>query len=320
MEDILGKIGTLGIVPVVKIDDAKDAVALGKALVAGGLPCAEITFRTSAAEESIRRLTAEVPEMLVGAGTVLSPEQAAQAVGAGAKFIVSPGLNPKVVQYCLEHGIPITPGVCNPTDIEAALGFGLKVLKFFPAEAYGGLETLKAICAPYGMVKFIPTGGISAANLLEYLSFPKVLACGGSWMVKPELIAAGNFDEIARLTREAVNVMLGFSLAHVGINTPNAETALGIARQLCTLFNLPLKEGNSSNFAGTPFEVMKRQGRGSNGHIAVQTNSIPRAMAYLERLGVAFDRSSATEVNGVVNAIYFQEEIGGFAFHLLQRK
>ena len=320
MEDVLSKLGVLGIVPVVKIDDAKDAVPLGKALVAGGLPCAEITFRTNAAEESIRRLTREVPEMLVGAGTVLSVDQAAQAVAAGAKFIVSPGFNPAVVKYCVDNGIPITPGVSNPTDIEMALGFGLKVVKFFPAEAFGGLETLKAMSAPYGMVKFIPTGGISAANILQYLAFSKVLACGGSWMVKPEVISAGGFDEITRLTREAVHTMLGFSLAHLGINAGSAGQSLALTHQLCTFFNLPLKEGNSSNFAGTAFEVMKDQGRGSKGHVAVLTNNIPRAVAYLERMGVVFDHGSAKEVNGVIGAIYLQEEIGGFAFHLLQKK
>ncbi|MGE5599061.1 MAG: bifunctional 4-hydroxy-2-oxoglutarate aldolase/2-dehydro-3-deoxy-phosphogluconate aldolase [Bacteroidota bacterium] len=320
MPDILTELGILGIVPVVAIDDAKDAVALGRALVAGGLPCAEITFRTAAAEESIRRISRELPEMLVGAGTVLTVEQVQRAVAAGAKFIVSPGMDANVVRYCVENNIPVTPGVANPTDIQAALAFGLRVLKFFPAEAMGGLETLKAIAAPFGMVKFIPTGGITGANLLDYLSFPKVHACGGSWMVKTDLIRDGKFEEITRITREAVLTMLGFSLAHVGLNTAGDEESLAVAKRLCGLFQLPLKEGNSSNFAGAAFEVMKGRGRGANGHIAIQTNSIPRAVAYLERQGVVFDRGSAKEVNGAIQAIFLQEEIAGFAVHLLQKK
>mgnify|MGYP000925821421 FL=1 len=205
MNDILKQIGDYGIVPVVKIDDAKDAIPLAKALKDGGLPVAEITFRTAAAEEAISNISKEFPELLVGAGTVLSVEQVKKSVNAGAKFIVSPGFNPEVVKYCIDNEIPITPGCSNPTDIEMALGFGLEVVKFFPAESFGGIKTLKAISAPYGMIKFIPTGGINVNNINDYLSFSKVLACGGSWMVKDELIKKGNFGEITRLAREAVD-------------------------------------------------------------------------------------------------------------------
>ncbi len=320
MSDILTELGILGLVPVVAIDDAKDAVALGRALIAGGLPCAEITFRTAAAEESIRRISSELPEMLVGAGTVLTVEQVQKAVAAGARFIVSPGMDASVVRYCVDNDIPVTPGVASPTDIQAALALGLKVLKFFPAEALGGLETLKAIAAPFGQVRFIPTGGVITANLLEYLSFPKVHACGGSWMVKADLIRDGRFEEITRITREAVLTMLGFGLAHIGINTAGDEEALAVAKKLCGLFQFALKEGNSSNFAGAGFEIMKGQGRGAKGHIAIQTNSIPRAVAYLERQGVIFDKDSAKEVNGVVQAVFLRDEIAGFAVHLVQKK
>ncbi|NLG84079.1 MAG: bifunctional 4-hydroxy-2-oxoglutarate aldolase/2-dehydro-3-deoxy-phosphogluconate aldolase [Firmicutes bacterium] len=320
MEEILNQIGVFGIVPVVRLDRPENAVPLGRALLAGGLPCAEITFRTEAAEESIRRITAELPEMLIGAGTVLTVEQAKRAVAAGARFIVTPGFNPPVVQYCIENNIPITPGVSNPSDIDMALGFGLKVLKFFPAEVLGGLDAVKAISAAYGMVKFIPTGGVNTANLNEYLSFPKVHAVGGSWMVKPDLIVAGNFEEITRLTREAVQTMLGFTLAHVGINTADADEALKVAKRLCALFNFPLKEGNSSNFAGTAFEVMKGPGPGTKGHIAIQTNYIHRAIAYLERNGIPVDMSTAREANGVLIAVYLKEEVAGFALHLLQKR
>jgi len=318
MEAILEKLGILGLVPIVTIDDAKDAVAVGRALMDGGLPCVEITFRTAAAVESIRLLHDELPEMLIGAGTVLNVEQVREALAAGAEFIISPGLDMNVVHYCIRNNIPIIPGVTTPTEIQTALACGLKIFKFFPAEAMGGLETLKAIAAPFGMLKFIPAGGVNTANLLDYLSFPKVHACGGSWMVKSDLIRDARFEEIARITREAVLTMLGFSLAHVGINTADNEESLAVAKQLSAIFQFALKEGSSSNFAGGAFEVMKGQGRGVGGHIAVRTNSIPRAVAYLERQGVIFDKDAAKEVNGVIQAVFFENEIAGFAVHLVQ--
>ncbi len=203
MNEVLEQFAKYGVVPVVVLDDAKDALPLADALLEGGLPLAEVTFRTDAAEESIRQMTKQHPEMLIGAGTVLSAEQANRAVSAGAKFIVSPGTNPEVVEFCLDNNIPVTPGVCTPSEVEAGLGFGLDVLKFFPAEQAGGVAFIKAISAPYRNVKFMPTGGISPSNLKDYLSCPAVLACGGSWMVKGQLIKDGNFAEITRLCREA---------------------------------------------------------------------------------------------------------------------
>ena len=205
MNEVLEEIHRLRVVPVVAIKDVKDAEPLAQALIDGNLPCAEITFRTDAAEDSIHIL-AKRGDILVGAGTVLNIDQVKTAVDAGAKFIVSPGFNPKVVQYCLDNDIPVIPGVCTPSDISLALDFGLEVVKFFPAEAFGGLQTLKAISAPYSMVRFIPTGGIGPETLVEYLSFPKVFACGGRWMVASDLISSGNFYEIRRLTREAVEL------------------------------------------------------------------------------------------------------------------
>lgn len=320
MSDIYQKFHDLGIIPVVAINDAKHAVPLARALVAGGLPVAEITFRTDAAEESIKRIAKEVPEVMLGAGTVLTIEQAKRAVAAGANYIISPGIDPKVVGWCVENNIPVTPGVACPSDIAMALGFGLEVVKFFPAENIGGLPAMKAIAAPYGMIKFIPTGGISAANLNTYLAYDKVLACGGSWMVKSDLIAAEKFDEIERITREAVLTMLGFGLAHVGINAKDDADSLSITKKLGGLFALPVKEGNSSNFAGTIAEVMKGKGPGTNGHIAIGTNDIERAMAFLRRAGVEFDMASAKgPEKGPLKAIYLKEEIAGFAVHLMRR-
>jgi 2-dehydro-3-deoxyphosphogluconate aldolase/(4S)-4-hydroxy-2-oxoglutarate aldolase len=203
MSEVLDQIGRLKLVPVVAIEDAADAGALGAALVAGGLPIAEITFRTAAAEASIRTL-AKQAGMLVGAGTVLNPDTAKRAVDAGARFIVSPGFNGKTVRYCLDNKVPITPGIATPSDIEMALDFGLNVVKFFPAEAIGGLKTLQAFAAPFGMMRFMPTGGITPDNVEKYLAFPKVIACGGSWMATKELIAGKQFDKITELTRDAV--------------------------------------------------------------------------------------------------------------------
>lgn len=207
MHEILERINQIGIVPVVILEDAKDALPLAEALCAGGLPCAEVTFRTDAAEESIRIMAREFPEMLVGAGTVLTTEQADRAAAAGAKFLVSPGLNPRIVKYCVEKGILITPGCSNPSDIEQALENGLEVVKFFPAEPAGGLKMIKAMAAPYVGVKFMPTGGINAENVRDYLSYDRVLACGGSWMVKDSLIKVGDFDKITALAKEAAGIV-----------------------------------------------------------------------------------------------------------------
>lgn len=207
MSPVLEQIQKMGIIPVVVIDDVKDAEPLAKALCEGGLPCAEVTFRTAAAEESIRIMAEKFPDMLLGAGTVLTTEQVDRAVAAGAKFIVSPGTNPKVVKYCVEKNIPITPGTCTPSEVEQALEHGLEVVKFFPAEAAGGLKMIKAMAAPYVGVKFMPTGGISPSNVREYLAYDRIIACGGSWMVKGDLIKAGDFDKIVELTKEAAAIV-----------------------------------------------------------------------------------------------------------------
>lgn len=206
MYKIFEEIGSFGIVPVIVIDDKENSIPLAEALIDGGLPVAEVTFRTTEAKESIEKISKSFPTMLLGAGTVLSIEQVNSAVDAGAKYIVSPGLNPKVVEYCVTNNIPITPGIATPTEIERALEFNLEVVKFFPAEPLGGLNYLKAISAPYRNLKFIPTGGVDEKYLLNYLNFSNVLACGGSWMVKSDLISDKKFDEIKKLTSEALKV------------------------------------------------------------------------------------------------------------------
>ena len=207
MSTVAEKIAGFGVVPVVVLDDVKDAAPLAKALVEGGLPCAEVTFRTAAAEESIRIMATEYPDMFVGAGTVLTIEQVDRAVAAGAKFIVSPGFDPEIVDYCLEKEIPVFPGCITPSEVAQAVKRGLKVVKFFPAEQFGGVATIKAMAAPYVGLKFMPTGGVSAKNLESYLSCDKIIACGGSWMVKGDLVKAGKFDEIKAMTEEAVKLV-----------------------------------------------------------------------------------------------------------------
>ncbi len=320
MNAILENISKLGIVPVIALNDSKDAAPLAKALIDGGLPCAEVTFRTDAAEDSIRIMAREFPDMLVGAGTVLTTEQVDRAVAAGAKFIVSPGLNPKIVRYCVEKGITITPGCTNPSDIEQAIECGLEVVKFFPAEASGGLEMIKAMSAPYTKMKFMPTGGINAKNLTTYLDFNKIIACGGSWMVNNDLIKSGDFDAITALTRNAVTSMLGFEVAHIGINAKEEAEADSLAATFEKMFGFTKKSGNSSIFAGTGFEIMKTPYLGTNGHIAIKTNYIHRAIYHLEMRGFKFDMDTAKyDDSKNLKAVYFKGEFGGFALHLVQK-
>ena len=318
MNELIKRISSYGIVPVIKITDVEKAASLANALISGGLPLAEVTFRTEEAEESIKRIVKSYPEMLVGAGTVLSVEQVDKAVNAGAKFIVSPGFNPKVVSYCIENEVTVIPGVSTPGDMEAALEMGLEVVKFFPAEQSGGIEYLKAVGGPYTTLKFIPTGGINTKNLNSYLSQKNVAACGGSWMVKSDLIDAGDFEAVENITRQAIQTMLGFSLGHVGINCNDIDEASTVAKQFSKIFDFDVKMGNSSILAGEAVEVMKSPFLGKKGHIGIKTNSVDRAIAYLGEIGISFDESTRkSNSDGRTKAIYLREEIGGFAIHLM---
>ena len=320
MNKVLEEISKIGIVPVIALDRAEDAEPLAKALCDGGLPCAEVTFRTAAAEESIRIMSDRFPEMLVGAGTVLTTEQVDRAVNAGAKFIVSPGLNPKVVAYCVDRNIPITPGTSNPSDVEAAIELGLDVVKFFPAEAAGGLNMIKSMAAPYTNMKFMPTGGINAKNLTSYLDFNRIIACGGSWMVSKDMINAKDWAGITALTKEAVATMLGFQLLHVGINNESENAAASDSAKFAALLGAEVKPGNSSIFVGSLIEMMKAPGRGANGHICIQTNYLARAMYHLQKRGFSFDETSFKyNAQGVLTVAYLKEEIAGFAVHFNQK-
>ena len=241
MNKVVEEISKIGIVPVVALEEEKDAKPLAEALCKGGIPCAEVTFRTKAAKDAIHIISTQFPGMLVGAGTVLTTEQVEQAVAAGAKFIVSPGLNPKVVQYCIDKNILIIPGITNPSDIEIAMEFGLEVVKFFPAEAAGGLKMIKAMSEPYSKMKFMPTGGIHIGNLNDYLSFEKIVACGGSWMVKKDLVAMENFEKIETLAREAVRKMLGLELMEIPDLCANGCITIGTNFMERALYHLRLQ-------------------------------------------------------------------------------
>lgn len=317
---IIDQITKLAIIPVVVLNDATDAEPVARALCKGGLPAAEVTFRTAAAEESIRIMSEKFPEMLVGAGTVLTTEQVDQAVKAGAKFIVSPGFNPNVVKYCISKKIPVVPGCNNPSVMEAAMELGLDVVKFFPAEASGGIKAIKAMAAPYVNLRFMPTGGINAANINDYLSFKKIIACGGSWMVSGDLVNNKEFDKIEELTKEAVMKVHGFELKHIGINCNSEEEALNTTSSFEKLFGFTQKNGGSSVFAGTFIEAMKTPYLGTKGHIAVGCNNIERAIAYLEAIGTNVDMSTAKyDAQNCLKAVYLPNEISGFAVHLVQK-
>jgi 2-dehydro-3-deoxyphosphogluconate aldolase/(4S)-4-hydroxy-2-oxoglutarate aldolase len=319
MHETLKQIRDMGIIPVVKIEDPAKALPLAKALKDGGLPCAEITFRTGAAKEAIQNIAKAHPDMLLGAGTVLSAAQADDAVAAGATYIVSPGFNPAVVSHCVKKGIPIIPGCSTPSDMERAIEAGLEAVKFFPAGESGGVNYIKAVSAPFPMLRFIPTGGVSVENLNSYLSLSAVLACGGSWMVKADFINEGRFDEIARLAKEAVHTMLGFRLSHLGFNTQSADEALFTAGLWEELFNFPVRPGSASTFAGPYFEHMNAPFLGSHGHIAIGTLSVDRAVAYLKRQGRDFKMETAKfNDRGSLSSIYLKDDIAGFAIRLTQ--
>ena len=317
--DILKRLADSIVVPVVVLDKVEDAIPTAKAMAAGGIDTMQITFRTACAPDAIKAVADNVPEVLVGAGTIVNVEQAKLAVEMGAKFIVSPGFSDEVVGWCVENGIPVAPGCVTPTEIMAALKHGLTMVKFFPANVYGGLNAMKNLSAPFVGLKFLPTGGVNADNVGEFIAAPFIHAVGGSWVCPKADIAAGNWDKITQLCAAARRTALGFEVAHVGINMPDAEAALGLGKELGNAFGFNVKDGNSSVFASTGIEIMKSMYLGTNGHIAVRTNSIPLAIAALEKKGYAILPETAKFKNGRMIAVYLAGEFGGFAIHLLQK-
>ncbi|MBE7003356.1 MAG: bifunctional 4-hydroxy-2-oxoglutarate aldolase/2-dehydro-3-deoxy-phosphogluconate aldolase [Ruminococcaceae bacterium] len=319
MNEVLKTISRIGIVPVIAIEDAAKAVPLAKALVAGGLPAAEVTFRTAAAEDAMKAIVAEVPEMLVGAGTVTTHDQLDRALAAGAQFIVSPGFNPDTVKYGLSKGALMLPGTATGGEMEQAMALGLEAVKFFPAEDNGGVKKLKAFAGPYRKLMWMPTGGVNTKNLMDYLSFDQILACGGTWMVKKDLIEGERWDEITAICKEAVRTMLGVRLAHVGVNCGDAEEAKRLAGMIGAMLGLAPRETSKSWFAGDAIEYMSGVGPGTKGHIGFKTNSVERAMYHLGRQGVEFDPESIQyNDKGAAKFVYIKGEFGGFAIHLVQ--
>ena len=319
MEDIMHKMSMFGVVPVAVLENAEDAVPLARAMKAGGIPCVEVTLRTEAGLNSIAAIAGMDENVLVGAGSVMDLTQCRDALAAGARFIVSPGFDREIVEHCLERGVAVLPGCVTPSEIMAAMELGIHTVKFFPANVYGGLAGMKALSGPFPKVKFIPTGGVNAANLGEYLAAPFVAAVGGSWLCAKADIATGRFDKITELCREARQIVLGYELGHIGMNALDINDADVICGQLKEFFGLPIKEGGESNFAGTAFEIMKEPALGTHGHIAIRTNSIQRALADLEAKGWKADPATVKYKEGRVNAVYLENEIGGFAIHLLRK-
>lgn len=320
MNPVAEKIYKIGIIPVIAFNSVEEALPLCRALAAGGLPAAEVTFRTECAEECIRLIHSEMPEMLLGAGTVLTKDQARRALAAGAQFIVSPGYDPEVVQYVLEQGSVAMPGTMTPGEMQRAMNQGCEVIKYFPAEANGGVAMLKNIGAALKGARWMCTGGINAKNVRDYLASEQVVAVGGTWMCKSDMIRAGEWDKITALCREAVDAMLDLRLGHVGLNCADDAEAARTAQLLCSLFHMQSAEQSNSFFVGKrEFEVMKGGGRGTSGHIAIKCSNTERAIYHLQQRGITFDESSAKLVNGRRIFIYMNGEIAGFAVHLVEK-
>lgn len=317
--DVLQRISNCGVVPVVVLDNKDTAVPTAAAMLTGGIDVMEITFRTAAAPDCIKIVSEQCPDMLVGAGTVISVEQCKQAVALGAKFIVCPGFDETIVRWCVDNHVPVIPGCVTPSEIMKAISYGLNVVKFFPSGVYGGLSAMKNLSAPFGGIKFMPTGGVNDSNLAEYISAPFVHAVGGSWICQKADIAAGNYDKITKRCSQARKLVLGFEVAHIGINCDDAESSMAICEKLNAAFGFEVKEGNSSNFATASIEVMKLNYLGAKGHIAIGTNSISAAVAELESRGFSVNLDTAKYKGNRMVAVYLKESIAGFAIHLLQK-
>ncbi|MFV0254869.1 MAG: bifunctional 4-hydroxy-2-oxoglutarate aldolase/2-dehydro-3-deoxy-phosphogluconate aldolase [Erysipelotrichaceae bacterium] len=319
LKDIYTRINEAGVVPVVKIDQIEDALPLAQAFIAGGINVAEITFRTECAAAAIKAIKQKFPEMLVGSGTVLTIQQVDASIEAGAEFIVSPGLNPTIVKYCQSKNIPIMPGCTNPSDVEMALSLGLTYLKFFPAEASGGLNYIRALSGPFPQIKFMPTGGINENNLQDYLKSDKILACGGTWMCKASDISNNDYQKITELSKSAVKKVHNFQLAHIGINSADETQAKELANLFSLTFGFANEEAIASFFVSNNIEIMKKPYLGKKGHIAIACNNLKRAEAYLIKQGFSINEDSYKEKNNKQIAVYLNEEFGGFAVHLLER-
>ena len=314
------RIAEIGILPVISIKRREQALALADALALGGVPAMEITLRTDCALSCIGDIARERPGMVVGAGTVMHREQADAAMAAGASYLVMPGYSDSLVEYCVEKGYPVVPGCATGGEIMRAMEHGLRTVKFFPAEPSGGLAAIKLLSGPFPGVKFVPTGGMTMENIGAYLAQDCIAACGGSFMAKSEDVAQENWAKITEMCRRCVDISLGFSLAHVGINNADASAAQENAQTLAAMFRLPMKVGNSSSFAARDVEFMHNPYYGAKGHIGFYTNSVSRALAYFREQGIGVrEESIRKDAAGKLVSFYLEREIGGFAVHVVRR-
>ncbi len=318
MNEVLKKLYLDGIVPAVKIENAENAVPVARALSDGGIENIEITFRTAAAEKAIYEIADKCGGMTVGAGTVLTVEQAKAAKNAGAQFAVAPGFNPKVVAWCAENGLPFLPGCSCCSDIEFAIEAGLEAVKLFPIEQLGGLSYIKAISGPYPNLKYLPTGGINPDNVGEYVKNPKVLAAGGSFVTPSDAVAKGDFGRITALARMTVLKILGFGFCHLGINCRDGKEAEDTAAGFGELLGFDGDDRGGAIFSGSVFEVMKSKGRGEKGHIAISTSSCDRAAEYFRRHGCGIIADSCGYFpDGRLRVAYLDRDFAGFALHVI---
>ena len=309
-----------GILPVINITEVELAKPLVTVLIEEGIHTIEVTLRSDCSLEAIAEIKKYFPDMVVGAGTVLDIETVDKALAAGADYIVTPGFDVEIVEYCSKKGVEIFPGCSTATEMQKAYKMGLRILKFFPSELSGGVEAIKLLSGPFKGVKFVPTGGINYTNLDKYLSCEKVVACGGSYMATAEQLKNRDFEGIRISCRKAMDISLGFELAHVGINHNTEDAANATATELGKVFRMPVKIGNSSTFAGEAVECMKTNFYGTKGHIGFKTRSSLRALAWFRRQGYeVIEESIKMKPNGNVLAAYLKNEIGGFAVHIVEK-
>ena len=314
-EEIIRKLDLCGIIPLIKIEDSKNALPLAGALLGADITVAEITFRSACAAEVIKTLTSRCPNLIVGAGTVISLKQVQDAFNSGAKYIVTPAFNPDVVDRCIELGIPVFPGCSNVTDIDQAYSRGLRVVKFFPSELLGGIEMMKALSGPYPFMKFIPTGGINFSNLGTYLSFNKVLCCAGTFIATEENLCAGRFAEITRTTHAAVDEVLSLKLDHVALNLDSAA-AEDVLKGFSRLAGKNYDPAESSVFG---VEAVRNSNRNSAGHIVYSSPNLERCVYYLRNRGFCVDEPSSVKDNNRLSEIFLIAKFGNFEIKIIKR-
>ncbi|MBN1396752.1 MAG: bifunctional 4-hydroxy-2-oxoglutarate aldolase/2-dehydro-3-deoxy-phosphogluconate aldolase [Bacteroidetes bacterium] len=316
MDKTLEYIGLQGILPIATIDDEAKAEPFARIMGENGLSVIEVTLRTKAAASIINQIAKNFPEMIVGAGTVLSVNDARTAAEAGARFIVTPGFDPETVEYCLSKSIPVIPGVLTPTEMQKAVAHGLEVVKIFPAEAAGGLKYLKAVAAPFRSLKFVPTGGIDQSNMLSYLNFPRVLACAGSWIVPPEMLKTNDFGKISSVTRKAIEAILGFKLKSISLNANSAADARKALGQLEKIIQFPIIGTEDSLFSKTNTDELHQSYSGE--YIVLSTNFIDRAVAFFERKRILAKTDKSHIAGGIPAVVDMNLEIDRFKLRLVQ--